>query len=327
MTARFVLSLDFELAWGSPEHWSNDAFLARALKARDAALSILEACAEYDIHATWAIVGALFADNYEHFLEFAPPEQLRPGYIDRRLSPYSHLDRIRESGRNAFFCPEIIKSVAEIENQEISSHTFSHYFCLEPGASANTFVADLDSFRRITANWNITGTSLVFPRNQVDRECLNVLHQKGFTAYRGTERSALWKARPRSKRTTLVRALRVADAFLPLSGGKLHTQFDEPYNGLFNVPSSRFLRPYSSKMKILDGMKLGRIRSEMRRAAELGAIYHLWFHPENFATHLQENLRFFKLVLSDYRSLSEQELMKSMSMSEVVEGLSKNERQ
>lgn len=324
MTARFVLSLDFELAWGSPERWSSDAFLARALKARDAALSILEVCAEYDIHATWAIVGALFADSYEHFLEFAPPEQLRPEYIDRRLSPYSHLGRIRESGRNAFFCPEIIRSVAEIENQEISSHTFSHYFCLEPGASADTFAADLDSFRRITANWDITGTSLVFPRNQVGRECLNVSRKKGFTAYRGTERSSLWTARPRSRRTSLVRALRIADAFFPLSSGNLHTQFDESFSGLVNVPSSRFLRPYSSKVKILDGMKLYRICREMRRAARLGATYHLWFHPENFATHLQENLRFFKLVMSYFRSLSEQGLMKSVSMSEVVEGLRGN---
>ena len=44
-----------------------------------------------------------------------------------------------------FFAPELIRSIHETKGQEIGTHTYSHYYCLEDSQNEIQFENDLDS--------------------------------------------------------------------------------------------------------------------------------------------------------------------------------------
>ena len=55
----------------------------------------------------------------------------------------------------------------------------------------------------------------------------------------------------------------------------------------------------------------------MKYAAEQGEVFHLWWHPEDFAYHCNENLRFLRSVLRTFDSYRVQHGMVSLSMAEI----------
>ncbi len=69
------------------------------------------------------------------------------------------------------------------------------------------------------------------------------------------------------------------DAYFKLSGENSYNLNEIAGKPPFNIRSSRFLRPYSRKLKFLETLRLQRIVSEMSYAAQKGLVYHLWWHP------------------------------------------------
>jgi len=59
----------------------------------------------------------------------------------------------------------------------------------------------------------------------------------------------------------------------------------------------------------------------MARAAEAGALYHLWWHPENFGAFLDENLAFLERILDHFEWLQRRVGMQSMTMTEAAAGV------
>lgn len=51
-------------------------------------------------------------------------------------------------------------------------------------------------------------------------------------------------------------------------------------------------------------------------AAKHGRAYHLWWHPHNFGTNLNENITTLEQVLEHFDHLRQTHGMQSMSMSE-----------
>jgi hypothetical protein len=81
-----------------------------------------------------------------------------------------------------------------------------------------------------------------------------------------------------------------------------------------NVPSSRFLRPFSQPFSVLDAMKLSRITRAMDAAGQQDAVFHLWWHPHNFGTNLADNIRFLNAILDHYTRLQDACGMNSRAM-------------
>jgi hypothetical protein len=63
----------------------------------------------------------------------------------------------------------------------------------------------------------------------------------------------------------------------------------------------------------------------MKRAAETGKVYHLWFHPEDFGTYPVENLQLLAQVLDAFEELRETHGMQSLSMADASEVARKRE--
>jgi len=58
-------------------------------------------------------------------------------------------------------------------------------------------------------------------------------------------------------------------------------------------------------MPLLQALQERRILADMTYAAKRGLVYHLWWHPHNFGTHLQQNLSLLRRILDHFRNMRE----------------------
>jgi hypothetical protein len=115
----------------------------------------------------------------------------------------------------------------------------------------------------------------------------------------------------------LKRASRLADSYVNLSGHHTHgPPRDEA--GVVNVPSSRFLRPFSQRLAGLSRLQVRRIRASMDHAAKHGLLCHLWWHPHNFGTNQEENLQNLNAILKHYQELAIEYGMVSRAMGDFL---------
>lgn len=313
-----VISLDFELHWGVRDKCAPEGpYRENLLGARKAIPQILDLFEEFDVAATWATVGFLFAESRQEREESSPA--VRPQYADKRLDPYSEPTGESEDDDPLHYAASLIARIAEHPKQEIATHTFSHYYCQEPGETREAFAADLSSAVAIARRRGIEVRSIVFPRNQFWPAYESVLKEAGVVCYRGNEPHWMYQPRPRSQETLAVRAPRLLDHYVSLSGSKV-VRWEEILQpgGLCNVRSSMFLRPYSTQRKSLESIRLRRIAGGIRAAAEQRGIFHLWWHPHNFGAHTKENLDFLRSILKVFADCRQTHGMRSLSMHDVA---------
>ncbi len=315
----FVISLDFELKWGVRDRVDFAPYLPNLLGARSAVPRILALFRQLNIAATWATVGFLFARDRSEMTDFFPAE--RPRYRDTKFDPYREVLGRNEAEDPLRFGRSLLELVRETPRQEIGSHTFSHYYCLEEGQDAASFCADLNSARRIaSATLGVNLRSLVLPRNQFNPAYAAAIREAGFLCYRGNQRGGIYAAADTQGATSsLVRAARLADSYIAVSPDRLQSSSDVPADsGLCDVRASRFLRPYNPRLGILDPLLAGRIVRGMQAAARDGRLYHLWWHPHNFGANLEESIRFLSGILAEFRVLQDKFGFRSMSMADAA---------
>src|SRR5690606_21782412 len=183
----FVISLDFELFWGIRDKFNFEQYGANVLGVWEVIPKMLELYQKYDVHATFATVGAMFSENFEELNQFLP--DLKPTYSDANLSPY--VDYIYESQNHDadyYFGKKLIDLVKKDARHEIGTHTFSHYYALEPGQTREEFESDLESAVKIADFHGIPMQTFVFPRHQINPKYLEVFPKYGIRIYRGTEK-------------------------------------------------------------------------------------------------------------------------------------------
>ena len=316
-----VVSLDFELHWGVRDRWSVADLRARLLGARAAVPAMLELFETFGIHATWAIVGFLFFDGRRELLDTLPAR--RPTYAEPALSPYAALAALGASERDDpfHFAPSLIARIAATPGQEIATHTLSHYYCLEPGQAPDDFRADLQTAMEVTRRKvGRPPQSIVFPRNQYGPAHLDVCRELGLVAYRGNPDAWAYRARGATEESQVRRAVRLADAYLPITGTSSHAR-PSAESGPVNVPASRYLRPYAPALRHLEPLLLHRIEADLRTAARRGRLFHLWWHPHDFGLHSRENLAVLRRVLTTFARLRDTCGMESRSMVEAARGV------
>lgn len=317
----FVVSLDFELYWGMRDVVSLEDYRPHLEGVHEAVPRMLDLFERFGVHATWATVGLVFAEDQDEARAFAP--SLRPTYADPRLSPYDDLDRPGlDRDAACYFAPQLVRRIQQAPHQELATHTFAHFYCDELGQDAAQFEADLQAARSIARARGVQPTSLVFPRNQVNRSYLGALSRTGITAYRGVpERWALQRGGGRLD-TLARRGVRLADDYVRLTPVRT-----EPLRGgrPLDVPGTRFLRPTpgagsatGGRLRKLEPAKIARIRGEMTEAAEAGHIYHLWWHPHNFGREPLENLALLRPLLEHARRLAYSHGWCSRTMAELA---------
>jgi peptidoglycan/xylan/chitin deacetylase (PgdA/CDA1 family) len=314
-----VISLDFEIHWGVRDRTSTDGpYRANLLGEREAVPRMLELFQEFGIAATWATVGFLFAGSRGEIERHAP--RIRPLYSKRSLVAYDQATGEGEEDDPFHFAPSLIEAIRLTPRQEIATHTFSHYYCLEAGQTARDFDHDLRSAVSIAAACGVRLQSIVFPRNQHNPAYDDILREAGISCYRGTATG--WMHRPVDQEATTrqLRAARLLDSYASLSGDQTIAWEDvAPRNGLSDVRASFFLRPYTPRLRHLEALRLRRITASLERAAKGGRLLHLWWHPHNFGTHTSENIAFLRRILATFDGLRATRGMQSYSMRDAAE--------
>ena len=317
MPGTLIVSLDFELFWGMLDVCPLEKYQANVLGGRKAIPKLLELFQKHGIHATWAAVGFLFAENYEEVCRYFPAD--KPGYTNETLNPYSEFAKIGKTEQDApcFFGPSLLKQIAAAPGQEIGSHTFSHYYCREAGQTPEEFAADLAAAKAIAKAHGYDLTSVILPRNQCEPEYTEILRQTGFTAYRDEENDWIYN---KVKSGLLFKVLRTLDMYLPLTGQGGYTPKCE--GGIWNLTGSRMYRPIKPFLP-LEGLKIRRIKGQMLHAAKNGLTFHLWWHPHNVGVHTEEHLKQLEDIFAYYEELKRAYGMRSLNMREAAEELSK----
>ena len=316
----FTISLDFELYWGLRDLFTLKEYQERLIGGREAVPYFLEQFKTHQVHATWSTVGLLFFNNRSALQENLP--KVQPNYSNKNLSPYPYIESNNlgndEDSDPYHFARSLIDLIKIYPGQEIGTHTFSHYYCLEEGQTADEFKADIEAAILAAKQINIEIKSLIFPRNQYNQTYLEIIKKLGIIAYRGNEQSWLYQASKRESHSFSRKVIRRIDDYINLSG--YHCYHPEQLQGQYpiNIPSSRFLRPYLPPLAILEPLRLKRITSAMTHAAKNGLIYHLWWHPHNFGVNTKENRSILNNILAHYLHLNKKYGMRSMNMCEIA---------
>lgn len=315
-----IISLDLELMWGILDRKDPFDYSDSIRKVPTAVYHILQQFSEYGIHATWGVVGLLVEDDIANCFNHMPEE--KPSYYNQLLSPYTKLKDLKSISHELLFAPELVEMIGQTEGQEIGSHTYSHYYCLEEGQTASQFCADLKRSKDVLAQYESNVRSLILPRNQICRKYAQVLKQNGIKNYRGNEERG-WYYSLHSKNRTLIllsRVFRLLDSYVPLSGTNTYCYneiVDE--EGLNNIRSSRFFRPYMPRLSLIEPLRLRRIKKQMEYAAKHGQVFHIWWHPHNFGMNLAQNLTNLNEILLEYKALQQRYGFKSLNMRELGE--------
>jgi peptidoglycan/xylan/chitin deacetylase (PgdA/CDA1 family) len=312
---KFVISLDFELIWGTRDRRNPWSYGKNVIGVKSLMPELLRIFEEYNVKVTFATVGFLFAANKNEMISYCP--LIKPEYSDKSLSPYEgHFDLMEEldNYEDYHFASNLIDLIRSYPHHEIGSHTFSHYYCQENGTTHAAFEADLKSAISIAKSRGVTLSSLVFPRNQFNQEYLEILNRNSITVYRGNPKSWIYNRACKGPLKKLQRFLRLFDAYINLTGDNCF-RLDQTYkNGMYNVPASAFLRSYSSKLRLFDYFKIRRIKKSMTYAAQNNLGYHIWWHPENFGSDQEKNLDLLVKVLDHFRYLSGKYTFESCTM-------------
>lgn len=316
MKGTLIVSLDFELFWGMLDCSTVEEYGDHVLGGRKAIPRLLELFRKYDIHATWATVGFLFARDYEELKNYFPKSASQPAYRDKALTPYPLFETIGRNEEDApcFYGESLVRLVSEAPGQEIGSHTFSHYYCREQGQTTEQFAADMQAAKKIAEDHGYPMQSVILPRNQCEPEYTEVLRTLGFTAYRDEEND--WIHEKISIRP-LKRLLRLMDVYFPLTG--LGGYIPRYENGIWNLVGSRMYKPILKPLGFLEPVKLMRIKRQMLHAAKNGLVFHLWWHPHNIGVETEEHLRQLDEIFSYYAELRDKYGMESLNMREAAE--------
>ncbi|MFD1096331.1 polysaccharide deacetylase family protein [Salegentibacter chungangensis] len=308
-----VISLDFELLWGVFDKVEFSQYENYFNNTRKVIPEILRYFERYGIHATWATVGMLFNKDWDEWNVSKP--EIKPNYTNTLLSAYKYGDSIQNQNTGHLcFAPDLIGKIIETENQELATHTYSHYYCREEGQNLESFREDLKLSIEKANSFGANLRSLVFPRNQLNENYLKVCSDLGITSVRSNPNIWYWK--DTEKDTLMQKIFRTGDAYIGKKDKPYHFSEIRKTHNLSVQPASRLLRPYSGK-SILDKRRIKRIFSEITTAAKEGKIYHLWWHPHNFGADPEESLRELELILEHYKFCNERFGFQSYTMDEI----------
>lgn len=322
---KLVISLDFELHWGFFDTVSLDDCreqLAQVPKVIDTLIRLGD---QYKVSITFATVGFLFAENKAELSPYLPNN--KPRYSNDAVNSHLLLQNINSKDNSCYFAKSLVKKIKNHPLHEIGTHTFSHYYCHENGQDIVSFKDDIRAAIAIAKSLDIETHSIVFPRNQFYPDYIEFCETIGIETYRGN----CWynfnnDERQLALKEYILKMCRFVDSYINISGNNSYKleQHNTQNSSIVNIPASRFLRPYTPAIKALKTLKLNRIKKSMTKAAKNNEVYHLWFHPHNFAKHTEENFKNLESIFKHFKELNQQYGFESNTMLELARNFRKN---
>jgi len=308
MLGALTISIDLELAWGVCDRELQPAQRESLARERDIVTRLLALFERYDVRATWAVVGHLLLERCEQ--EPLHPEIPRPVLPDsERDWFFQHPDQPDDPlwyGRDLV---EMIRNARPM--QDIGSHSFCHLSYARSNREA--VEADIKQARLVHDRNGLPFASFVFPRNDSGR--YELLREHGVRVVRG--RTDHWHQRfgPRWLR----RGAHLASYFSPFPPPLVEPQARD---GMVDVPDSMLLFGRNGLRKAVPPkLTLMRAVRALELASSKGKVFHLWFHPSNFAHDADVQFSLLEQILAHAEAMRARGVLDVIPMSDHADRL------
>jgi len=275
----FTISLDFELIWGTLDLLGVEGFGEQCRIEREVVIDrLLDLFEEFDVSATWCILGHLFLESCEAQDGVKHPELVRPNH-SWHPGDWFERDPCGNIGTDPYFYgADLVRKIRDCKvYQEIGSHSFSHVIYGDNGCSAEAARTDLAACLESAAKLEVNMRSFVFPRNEIGH--LDLVKDAGFDIYRGAEPNWFENS---SVPQPLRRAMRLLDVLRAAEPPVVVPEKDP--SGLWNIPGSAMFFPMNGIRRYLPmSRRIKRARKGLNAAVSKRKIFHLWFHPTNMS--------------------------------------------
>jgi len=170
----FVVSLDFELAWGTRGRPSADKVGRYLEGTRPAIDRMLQLFQQYEVSATWVMVGGLLLGGSSR----------HPLLGDSR---YDDIPTGDSQSQPNWYAEDIVQKIRDCDTpQEIGCHTLTHMYVNESSESRQQFDWELGEFVKLFEQRGLPKpVSFIFPKHYMHH--FDLISQHGFKCYRGPE--------------------------------------------------------------------------------------------------------------------------------------------
>ncbi len=298
----FTLSLDFELIWGTVDLFGPERFRRACEIEREIVIArLLSLLEEFEIAATWCILGHLLLPGCRRSDGRAHPEIVRPRHAWVHGDWLQHDPCTDEARAPLFYGRSLVERIRACRvPQEIGSHSFSHAVFSDPGCSREAAASELQASVEAARHLGLELRSFAFPRNGVGH--LDLLPQFGFTNYRGPAPRWYERRQPPTALQRLARLWSVLAAAEPPAVAPAQAA-----HGLVNVPASMIYSPrHGPRRYISVSRRVRRARKGLDAATRAGRVFHLWFHPTNLADEPETMFRGLRDIFMTVRGLRHQ---------------------
>lgn len=304
----FTLSLDFELIWGTLDLFGPDGFRSACEREREVIIDrLLALVEEFQIPATWCIVGHLFLDRCdgEH------KDIVRPNHAWFPRDWFAFDPGSDAEKDPIFYGRDLVEKILACPvRQEIGSHSFSHVIFSDRGCSRATAESELRACVKAAREMGVEMRSFVFPRNEVGH--LELLGEYGFRCYRGPEPH--WYEKWPGPVRRLAHLWDVITAAEPPVVLPLRTEA-----GVWNVPGSMIYFPmHAARRYIPMSLRVRRATRGLEAAARERKVFHLWFHPTNLADGMEEMFAGLRAIFERAAELRREGRIAFRTMSELA---------
>lgn len=295
----FTLSLDLELIWGTLDLLGPEAFRGRCeIERRIVIDRLLALFVQFEIPATWFVIGHLFLDRCYAESGRKHPEIVRPQHAWCPGDWFEHDPDGTETQAPVFLGRSLVEKIRSCSvPQEIGSHSFSHVIFGDAGCSRETARSEIDACIKVGRQMGLSMQSFSFPRNQVGH--LEVLAESGFACFRGPEPS--WYRSPRVP-AAIQRVAHLLDVVTvaqpPVA---LPTRTPE---GLIEIPGSMVYFPAHGLRRLIPvSWRVRRALKGLDAAVHEHRVFHLWMHPTNLTDEMEAMFEGLRQILEDVSRL------------------------
>jgi hypothetical protein len=178
-------------------------------------------------------------------------------------STWAIVGKLSEGKDQLWSGKDIIREIKKHKNQEIGSHSYTH----PEFTKLNSSEADYEIR-------NSKAKSFVFPRNKI--KYLYLLKKYKFVTYRGMDKSFQELLIPR-----------IPPVYTP-----------SKTSGLLNIPGSMYFPSARSLKKYIPkNLRFFKSKLGIDSAIKHHKVFHIWFHPVDFADRTEELLQEFEKIL------------------------------
>lgn len=310
----FVLSLDFELIWGTSDRPGREEFRRACERERSEVFGpLLTLLEEFEISATWCILGHVMLRSCTPVNGRKHPEIVRPAHAWQQGDWFMRDPCSDEDRAPIFYGRSLVERlIGSRVPQEIGCHSFSHVVFGDPGCSRETAASEVRACVQAARDLGITLRSFAFPRNRVGH--LDVLREYGFTCFRGPEPT--WYLRDGRTEGALERTAHLADV---VAARRPPAVVPGREHGLINIPGSMMLFPaHGPRRHIPVSRRVRRVLKGIEAAAREQRIMHLWFHPTNLADEPEAMLGGMRTVFAEVARRRERAELDVLTMAELA---------